>query len=54
MVASLTTLQLMLGIAHGEFRLLGHGNHFKPLKLQTNSYCADVASKDSLELSSEC
>jgi hypothetical protein len=26
--------------------------HF--MKLQTNSYCADVASRDSLELGSEC
>jgi hypothetical protein len=51
MVASFTQLQPMLGIAHGELKLvyaqlLGNGNPFH----EANSSCADVASRDSLEL----
>jgi hypothetical protein len=45
MAVSFTLLQPMLGIAHGDFRLLGHGNPFHE---------ADVASRASLELSIEC
>jgi hypothetical protein len=49
-------LQLTLGIAHGDLRLVcgcsAMETHF--MKLPTNSYCADVASRGSLELGSEC
>ena len=46
----------MLGIAHGDLKL-GCGcsameTHF--IKLSTNSYCAYVASRGSLEIGSEC
>ena len=56
MAVSFTPLQLMLGIAHGDFKLVfGYSSmetHF--MKLQTNSYCANVAFRVSLELDSEC
>ena len=56
MVASFTPLQPMLAIAHGDLRLvcgcLAMETHF--MKLPTNSYCADVASRGSLELGIEC
>ena len=46
----------MLGIAHGDLRLVcscsAMETHF--MKLPTNSSCADVASRGSLELNSEC
>ena len=49
-VASFTPLQLTLGIAHGEA-----AQPWKPIsmKLLTNSSCANVASRSSLELGSE-
>jgi hypothetical protein len=49
-----TPLQLTLGIAHGDLvcGCLAMETHF--IKLPTNSYCADVASRGSLELGSEC
>jgi hypothetical protein len=56
MSASFTPLQTMLGIAFGDLRLvcgcsaIGDTFHEAP----TNSSCADVASKGSLELSSNC
>ena len=56
MAVSFTPLQLTLGIAHGDLRLVyscsAMETHF--MKLPTNSFCADVASRGSLELSSEC
>jgi hypothetical protein len=56
MAESFTPLQPTLGIAHGELRLVcgcsAMETHF--MKLPTNSYCADVASKGSLELGNEC
>jgi hypothetical protein len=49
---SFTPLQLTLGIEYGELRLvcgcLAMETHF--IKLPTNSYCAEVASRASLEL----
>ena len=52
MVVNFTPLQPMLGIVHGDLRLVcgcsGHGNYF--MKLPTNSYCADAASRGTLEL----
>jgi hypothetical protein len=55
MVASFTSFQLTLGIAHGDLRLVCTSSametHF--MKLLTNSYCADVASRGSLELGRE-
>ena len=54
--SSFRPLQATLGIAHGDLRpvcgFLAIKNHF--MKLPTNSYCADTASKGSLELGSEC
>ena len=56
MAASFTPLQLTLDIAHGDLRLVcgcsAMETHF--MKLPMNSYCADVASRGSLELGSEC
>ena len=56
MAASFTPLQPTLGIAHGDLRLVcdcsAMETHF--MKLLTNSYCAHVASRCSLELGSEC
>ena len=56
MVATFTPLQSTLCIAHGELRLvcgcLAMETHF--MKLPTNSSCADIASRGSLELDSEC
>ena len=56
MAASFTPLQGMLGIAYGALRL-EYGceaieTHF--MTLPTNSSCAEVASRGSLELGSEC
>ena len=54
--ASFTPLQPTLGIVHGDLRLLcgcsAMDTHF--IKVPTNSYFAKVASRGSLELSSEC
>ena len=56
MAESFTSLQLTLGIAHGDLRLvyicLAMETHF--MKLLSNSSCADIASRGSLELCSEC
>jgi hypothetical protein len=56
MAARFTPLQPMLGIAHGDLRLVcgcsAMETHF--MKLPTNSCCAEVASRGSLELCSEC
>ena len=56
MAASFTPLQPMLGITRGDLRLVcgctAMETHF--MKLPTNSYCADIASRGSLKLSSEC
>ena len=56
MVVSLTQLQSMLGIEHGEFRFvcscLAMETHL--MKLSTSSAYADVASRVSLELGSQC
>ena len=56
MAASFTPLQPTLGIAHGDLRLVCGSSametHF--MKLQTNGSCADVASRGSVELGSEC
>ena len=56
MAASFTSLQLTLGILHGDLRLVcscsAMETHF--IKLLTNNYCTDVASRGSLELGSEC
>ena len=56
LAASFTPLQPTLGVAHGDLRLMwgcsAMETHF--MKLQTNSYCADVASRGSLELGGEC
>ena len=55
MAVSFTPLQLTLGIVHGDLRLVFGcwvmETYF--MKLPTNSYCADVASRGSLELGSE-
>jgi hypothetical protein len=55
-VASFTKLQPTLGIAHGDLRLVcdcsAMETHFT--KYPTNNYCAEVASRSSLELGSEC
>uniref|UniRef100_A0A8C8JDH8 FERRY endosomal RAB5 effector complex subunit 3 n=1 Tax=Oncorhynchus tshawytscha TaxID=74940 RepID=A0A8C8JDH8_ONCTS len=55
MAASFTPLQPTLGIAHGDLKLVcGYSAmeiHF--MKLPTNSSCADVASRGSLELDTE-
>jgi hypothetical protein len=52
MVASFTPLQPVLGIVHGELRLVygcsATETHF--LKLPTDIYCVDVASRGSLEI----
>ena len=52
MAASFTPLQATLGIVHGDLRLVcgcsGMEAYF--MKLPTNSYCADVSFKGSLEL----
>jgi hypothetical protein len=54
MALSFKPLQQTLGIAHGDVRLVcgcsAIETHF--MKLLTNSCCADVASRDSLEVSS--
>ena len=54
MEARFTPLQLMLGIAHGDLRLVcgcsAMETHF--MMLPTNSYCADIASRGSLEVGS--
>ena len=51
MEASFTPLQLMLGIARGDLRLMcgcsAMETHF--MKFPKNSYCADIASRGSLE-----
>ena len=56
MAVNFTPLQPMLGMAHGDLRLvcvyLAMETHF--MKPATNSYCAEVASRGSWELSSEC
>jgi hypothetical protein len=53
MAARFTLLQPTLGIAHGDLRFVcwcsAVGNH--SMKLPTNSYCADVASRGSLVVS---
>jgi hypothetical protein len=56
MAASFTPLQPSLGIAHGDLRLVCGCLAMETLfmKLPTNSYCADVASRGSLEIGSEC
>ena len=53
MVASFTPLQLTLGIEHGDLRLVCGCSAMETyfMKLQMNSYCADVAVGDILELS---
>ena len=56
MAARFTPFQPMLGISHGDVRLVcgcsAMETHF--IKLPMNSYCADIAPRDSLELDSEC
>ena len=47
MAVSFTPLQLTLGIAQGDLRLAME-TYF--MKLPTNGYCADVASRGRLEL----
>jgi hypothetical protein len=56
MVASFTPLQPIVGIAHGDLRLVCGCSAIEThsVKLQTKSYCADVASRGSLELGIEC
>jgi hypothetical protein len=56
MVVSFTPLQPMLGIAHGDLRLVWCCSSMETysMKLPTSSYCADVALRGSLELGSEC
>ena len=53
---SFTPLQPTLGIVHGDLRLVcscsATETHF--MKLLTNSFCADVASRGSFEHGSEC
>jgi hypothetical protein len=53
---SFTPLQPTRGIVHGDLRLVcgcsAKETHFT--MLPTNSYCADVASRGSLELGTEC
>jgi hypothetical protein len=55
MAASFTPLQPMLGIAHGDLRLVcgcsAMETHF--MKFLMNSSCADFASRVSLELGGE-
>ena len=55
-VSSVTPLQPTIGIAHDDLQLVCSSSametHFK--KLPTSSSCADVASRGSLELGSEC
>jgi hypothetical protein len=46
-----TPIQLTLGIVHGD--IVCGCSAMEILKLPTNSYCADVASRGSLELGSE-
>lgn len=54
MVASFTPLQPTLGIVHGDLRLVCGCSTMETnfMKLATNSSCADVASRGSLELCS--
>jgi hypothetical protein len=56
MAASFTPLQPMLGIVHGDLRHVcgcsAMETHF--MELPTNRSCADIASRGSLELGSEC
>jgi hypothetical protein len=56
MAASFTPLQPTLGIAHGDLRLVWSCSAMETnfMKILTNSYCANVPSRDSLELCSEC
>jgi hypothetical protein len=56
MVASFTPLQSTLGIAHGDFRLMCGCSAMETyfMKFPTNNYCADLASRGSMELGSEC
>ena len=56
MVATFTLLQNALGVAHGDLRLVCGCSAMEIyfMKLQTNSSCADVASRGSLELGREC
>jgi hypothetical protein len=56
MVVSFTPLQLTLGITHGDIRLVCSCSAMETnlMMLPTNSSCADVASRGSLELGSEC
>ena len=55
MAESFTPLQPALGIAHGDLRLVcvcsAMESHF--IKLPTNSYCTDFASRGSFELGRE-
>ena len=55
MAVSFTPLQLTLGIAHGDLRLVCVCSAMEShsMKLLTNSYCADIASIGSLELGVE-
>jgi hypothetical protein len=53
MPVTFTTLQLKLGIAHGDLRLVCMQLLVNFMKLQTNSYCAVFDSIGSLELGSE-
>jgi hypothetical protein len=54
MAASFTPLQPMLDIAHGDLRLVCGCSAMEThlMKLPANSYCADIATKGSLELGS--
>ena len=56
MAVSFTPLQLMLDIANGDLRLVRGCSAMETLfiKLSTHSVYADVASRISLELGSEC
>ena len=54
--SNFTPLQPTLGIEHGDLRLVCGCSAMEThsMKLLTNSSCAEVASRGSLELSSEC
>ena len=56
MALSFTLLQLTLGIADGKLRLVCGCSAMEThlVKLSTNSSCADIASRGSLEFGSEC
>jgi hypothetical protein len=56
LTASFTPLQLTLGIVHGDLRLVCGCSAMEThlVRLPMNKSCADVASRGSLEVGSEC